>query len=77
MQTSEQIDTEPPISVSKFMEQTGLSSATVWRYRQRGWLITSNIAGRLYISRADLGEFNRRMKAGEFAQQVEVGKKGA
>ena len=74
---TEQIDTEPPISVSKFMEQSGLSAATVWRYRQKGWLTTHNISGRQYISRADLGEFNRRMKAGEFAQQVEIKRKGA
>jgi len=63
------LDNEPPISVSLFSEKSGLSEVTLWRYRQKGWIKTHNIAGRQYISRADVAEFNRRMKAGEFASE--------
>lgn len=63
------VDNEPPISVSLFSEKSGLSEVTIWRYRKKGWLKTHNIAGRQYISRAEVAEFNRRMKAGEFASE--------
>lgn len=62
-------DAEPPISVSLFSEKTGLSETTIWRYRGKGWLNTYNIAGRQYLSRAEITEFNRRMKSGEFASE--------
>ena len=36
---------------------------------------TRNIAGRLYIAPKDLREFNRRMEAGEFAQEHKTPKR--
>ena len=57
----------PPMSLSKFIEETGLSPTTIWRYRSKGWLKTFNIAGRQYISRAAIAEFNRRCESGEFS----------
>lgn len=61
------VDDDVPMSLSLFAKKTGLSDSTIWRYRQKGWLKVNNIAGRMFISRSDLAEFNRRMKAGEFA----------
>jgi hypothetical protein len=36
-------DPEPMMSLDKFMEQTGLSPATQWRWRKKGVLTTVNI----------------------------------
>lgn len=57
----------PPLSLDKFMEQSGLSPVTCWRYRKRGWLETVVIANRHYVTREAIAEFNRRATAGEFA----------
>lgn len=46
------IDSEPPIALDKFIEQSGCSAVTVWRYRRAGWLNTLNICGRHYLTRA-------------------------
>jgi hypothetical protein len=61
-------DTEPMMSLDKFIEQTGLSAVTVWRYRKKGMLTTVNICGRHYILRSEIGRFNERAAAGEFAK---------
>jgi hypothetical protein len=64
-------DTEPMMSLDKFIEQTGLSAVTVWRYRRKGMLATVNICGRHYILRilrAEIARFNQRAAAGEFAK---------
>jgi len=58
----------PPMSLDRFMQDTGLCPTTIWRYRKRGWLRVENIAGRNYITRAAILEFNTRMANGEFAK---------
>ena len=65
------LNAHPPISLDKFMEQSGLSPATCWRYRKRGWLSTIVIAGRNYVTREAIAEFNRRAGSGEFAGVVQ------
>jgi hypothetical protein len=62
------VDSEPPIALDKFIEHSGLSAVTVWRYRRAGWLNTLNICGRHYLTRAEIGRFNERAAAGEFAK---------
>jgi hypothetical protein len=62
------LDAEPMMSLDKFIEQTGLSPVTVWRYRKKGMLTTVNICGRHYILRAEIARFNERATAGEFAK---------
>src|SRR5207249_8344482 len=62
------LDSEPMMSLDKFIEQTGLSAVTVWRYRKKGMLTTVNICGRQYILRAEIARFNERAAAGEFAK---------
>jgi len=54
--------------LDKFIEQTGLSAVTVWRYRKKGMLTTVNIYGRQYILRAEMARFNQRAAAGEFSK---------
>ena len=63
------LDSEPPISLDKFIEQSGLSAVTVWRYRRAGWLNTLNICGRHYLTRAEIARFNVRAASGEFARE--------
>jgi hypothetical protein len=63
------IDSEPPIALDKFIEQSGLSAVTVWRYRCAGWLNTLNICGRHYLTRSEIARFNARAAAGEFAKK--------
>jgi hypothetical protein len=63
------IDSEPPIALDKFIEQSGLSAVTLWRYRRAGWLNTLNICGRHYLTRAEIARFNLRAAAGEFARE--------
>jgi len=62
-------DPEPMMSLDKFIEQTGLSPTTLWRWRKRGMLTTVNICGRHYILRSEVARFNARATAGEFAKQ--------
>jgi hypothetical protein len=61
----------PPISLDKFLELSGLSPATAWRYRRRGWLATVVIAGRHYITREEIAQFNERAGRGEFAGTIQ------
>jgi hypothetical protein len=58
-----------PIPLRKWGRERGLSAATLWRFRRRGWLHTLNIAGRPYVTAAGLADFERRAEAGEFSQQ--------
>lgn len=67
--TTLSIDSEPPIALNKFIEQSGFSAVTVWRYRRAGWLNTLNICGRHYLTRSEIARFNARAAAGEFAKQ--------
>ena len=62
------LDTEPMMSLDKFIEQTGLSAVTLWRYRKKGMITTVNICGRQYILRSEIARFNQRAAAGEFAK---------
>lgn len=55
------------IAAGKVRREMGVSDATFWRWRRRGWLRTIQIAGRCYVDVEDMNEFRRRAKAGEFA----------
>jgi hypothetical protein len=65
------LDAMPPVSLERFMTEFGVSPATCWRYRKRGWLETLVICGRHYVSRAAIVEFNRRAACGDFAGAVQ------
>lgn len=59
--------TLPPLSLDKFMEQSGLSPTTCWRFRKCGWLRTVQIGTRHYVPREAIAEFNERAARGDFA----------
>jgi len=68
-------DSEPMMSLDKFMEQSGFSPATLWRYRKKGMLSTVNICGRHYVLRSEIARFNARAAAGEFARPLATPRK--
>jgi hypothetical protein len=57
----------PPLSLHHFSEVSGISLTTMWRYRLKGMIRTCVIAGRHYLTAAEVAEFNTRLAAGEFA----------
>lgn len=66
------------IALDHWREQIGKTSPTIWRWRKRGWLQVTNIAGRLYLSRDEIRRFEARVLAGEFSQPHKTPKrKGA
>jgi predicted site-specific integrase-resolvase len=70
--SSTELTTTAIISLSKWLEQVGVTPCTAWRWRKKGWLKTVNIAGRQYVTRAAIDEFQRRAAAGEFSQVHKV-----
>ena len=66
------------VSLSRWLEQVGVTQCTAWRRRKKGWLKTVNIAGRQYFTHEAIDEFHRRASAGEFSQVNKVpSRKGA
>jgi hypothetical protein len=63
-----EVDSQPPMALSQFIEQTALSPTTVWRFRKKGFLRTLNICGRHYVLRSEIARFNARAVTGEFAR---------
>lgn len=57
------------LTLSRWLEQTGITAVTAWRFRNRGWLQTTNICGRVYLTDEAIANFERRAKAGEFAKE--------
>lgn len=60
------------VSLSRWLEQVGVTPCTAWRWRKKGWLRTINIAGRQYLTQEAIDEFHRRASAGEFSQPAKV-----
>jgi hypothetical protein len=56
----------PLVCFNTFLESLGVTSATGWRFRKRGWVQTVNLAGRLYIARSEIERFHQRAASGEF-----------
>jgi hypothetical protein len=56
------------ISFSKWLREIGRSDTTGWRWCQAGWLHPVNIAGRPYLTREDIRQFQTRAVAGEFSK---------
>src|SRR5437773_5225445 len=64
------VDSDPPMALDKFIEQTGLSPVTIWRFRKKDFLRTVNICGRHYVLRSEVARFNARALAGEFSKPL-------
>ena len=57
----------PVVPWLKVRREMGLSEATAWRYRDRGWITTIEIGGRLYVTQGELARFLQRAGEGEFS----------
>lgn len=66
----------PIQSLQSFCRGIPISPVTAWRFRERGWLETINIAGRQYVTAEAIETFKRRAAAGEFAQEHKAPKRG-
>ena len=60
------------VSLSRWLEQVGVTACTAWRWRKKGWLKTVNICGRQYVTQDAVEDFTARAKRGEFAQEHKV-----
>src|SRR5438477_13184112 len=61
------LDSEPLMALDQFIELTGLSAVTIWRFRKKICLETVNICGSDYVIRSEIAGFNSRSLAGEFS----------
>jgi predicted site-specific integrase-resolvase len=61
-------ETPELITFSAWLRQLGRSDTTGWRWVKAGWLHPVNIAGRPYLQRDDIQQFQNRAKRGEFAK---------
>ncbi len=66
--TTGEVQESPVQSLQTFGHALGISPITLWRWRNKGWLQTVNIAGRQYITAVAKTEFLRRAEAGEFSK---------
>jgi hypothetical protein len=66
-----------PIPLSSWIALVGVTDTTAWRWRQKGWINTINIAGRQYVTFKARQDFTRRAEAGEFAKVHKVPSKKA
>jgi hypothetical protein len=64
--------TATAIALDKWVEMVGITSVTAWRWRKRGIIRTTNIAGRQYVLPDDHAEFLRRAALGDFAIQLKT-----
>jgi|GEM_PF-1263098 len=56
------------VAINAWLASLGVQPVTAWRWRRKGWIATVNVAGRVYVSRDAIAEFERRAAAGEFAK---------
>ena len=57
------------IPITTLIRQLDISRVTLWRWRDRGWLSTVNVAGAQFVTAEELAKFKARAAAGEFAKQ--------
>jgi len=67
--SSNSLNEQALVPFNAFLKANGRSASTGWRWRNRGWLATIDIDGRLYISQTEIDRFHKRAAAGEFAKQ--------
>jgi predicted site-specific integrase-resolvase len=60
------------VSARQLRLDMGISHVTLWRWTKAGHLHPRNLYGRLYLSRKELAEFQRRIEDGEFRRTLPV-----
>lgn len=56
-------------SLEQFCRSIPIDNTTAWRWRKKGWLQTTNIAGRQYVTMEQVLQFLRRVESGEFSKK--------
>ena len=56
------------VPFNSFLRQNERSPSCGQRWRKKGWITTTNVGGRLYVSHDEIARFHRRAAAGEFAK---------
>ena len=74
------LDLQIPMSnlvpLAEWADAIHKTRATVWRWRKEfPWFRTTNVFGKLYVTRETIAEFERRALAGEFAKSWPIGRK--
>ncbi|MGD0815012.1 MAG: hypothetical protein ABSA83_15515 [Verrucomicrobiota bacterium] len=64
--------TAPPgiVALSKWIKDVGISRMTAYRWRKDKILVTHNLYGKQYLTRAAAAELQQRLIAGEFRKVV-------
>ncbi len=65
--TASNADPSILIPFERWLEGRNLTRTTGYRYRKHGLIRVVNIFGRLYITRAEVQDFDRRAVNGDFA----------
>ena len=58
-----------------FLRGRNLTRTTGYRYRKQGLISVCNIFGRLYVTREEIENFERRAIAGEFSKRAKTPKR--
>jgi hypothetical protein len=58
------------VSLSKWLNEMGVTNTTGWRWRKKGMLQVINIYGRLYLTEEAIAEFVKKAGAGEFSKNI-------
>ncbi len=56
----------------EYLKGRNLTRCTGYRYRKQGLIQTTNIFGRLYVTREQIEKFERRAIAGEFHKEAKT-----
>ena len=65
-----QLGEQSPLTpLAAVIRQLGVSRPTFWRWRDRGWIVTTNIAGSQFVTGEEMAKFLARAASGEFAKQ--------
>lgn len=60
------------IPLRRWLTELGVSKVTAWRWRKRGYIRLISIAGRNYIARSEIRNFEDRAAAGEFRKVASI-----
>ncbi len=73
--TTSNADPSNLFSFDGWLQGRGLTRTTGFRYRKQGLIKTVNIFGRLYVTREQIVNFERRAISGEFHKDAKTPKR--
>ncbi len=70
--TQSNADPSNLFAFDEYLRGRNLTRTTGYRYRKQGLIHTTNIFGRLYVTRDEITAFERRAIAGEFHKEAKT-----